>query len=123
MNLGISRSRHFEFIHCYSHSNSQMINLYSDPDGKRIFDKNNSVTGWEMATLKHHPTSSAGSTHIQSGSDGEKTISETEEALKEKDRRISELEKELSIIKVKRQIKTSSISYHDDRKALPGNFG
>ena len=99
-----------------------MINLYSDPDGKRIFDKNNSVTGWEMATLKHHPTSSAGSTHTKSGSDGEKAISETEEALKEKDRRISELEKELSLIKMKRQVRTLSIHY-DGRKALPRNFG
>lgn len=78
-----------------------MINLYSDPDGKRIFDKNNSVTGWEMATLKRHPTSSAGPTQIQNGSEGEKTMGETEEALKEKDKRISELERELSLIKVK----------------------
>jgi len=78
-----------------------MINLYSDPDGKRIFDKNNSVTGWEMATLKRHTTSSACPTHIQNGSEGEKAMGETEEALKEKDKRISELERELSLIKVK----------------------
>ena len=64
-----------------------MLNLYSDPEGKRIFDKSNPATA-------HHPTSSAGGSN-QNGSDAE-------EVLREKDRRISELERELTLIKVRR---------------------
>ena len=65
-----------------------MLNLYSDPEGKRIFDKSNPATA-------HHPTSSAGGSN-QNGSDAE-------EVLREKDRRISELERELTLIKVRRK--------------------
>ena len=72
-----------------------MLNLYSDPEGKRIFDKSNPTTA-------HHPTSSAGGPN-QNGSDGEKAIGDAEEVLKQKDRRISELERELTLIKVRRK--------------------
>ena len=69
-----------------------MLNLYSDPEGKRIFEKSNPTTA-------RHPTISTGPT-TQSGPDREKTISDAQEALKERDRRISELERELTLVKV-----------------------
>ena len=72
-----------------------MLNLYSDPEGKTIFEKSNPATA-------HHPTSSAGAP-TQSGSDGEKAIGDAEEVLKQKERRISQLERELTLIKVKRE--------------------
>ena len=69
-----------------------MLNLYSDPEGKRIFEKSNPATA-------HHPTTSAGAP-TQNGSDGEKAIGDAEEVLKQKERKISELERELTLIKV-----------------------
>ena len=75
-----------------------MLNLYSDPDGKRIFDKSNPATAMD-SFAKHQSTTSAVA-HTQTGPDREKAIRDAEEALKERDRRISQLEKELTLIKV-----------------------
>ena len=74
-----------------------MLNLYSDPDGKRIFDKSNPATAMD-SFAKHQSTTVA---HTQSGPDREKAIRDAEEAVKERDRRINELEKELTLIKVR----------------------
>ena len=71
--------------------NSQMLMLYSDPHGKKIFDKSNPVTAMESIS-KQTPVSS-----VSIG-----TQSEPETALEEKERRIGELEKELRLIKVRR---------------------
>ena len=76
-----------------------MLNLYVDPRGEKIFDKSNPVTGME-STSKLRSTAQPGSSHTQSEPEAEKMTSVMEEALKEKERRISELEKELSVIKV-----------------------
>lgn len=76
-----------------------MLNLYSDPDGKRIFDKSNPSTAMDSFT-KHQSTTSAVA-HSQSGPNREKAIRDAEQALKQKDRRISELEKELTLINVR----------------------
>jgi len=70
--------------------NPQMLMLYSDPHGKKIFDKSNPVTAMESISKQ---------THVNSVSIG--TQSEPETALEEKERRISELEKELHLIKVR----------------------
>ena len=80
-----------------------MLNLYSDPEGKRIFEKSNPATA-------HRPTSSSGIL-TQSGSDGEKAIGNAEEVLKEKDKRISELERELTLIKVRKEGHTDSFEF------------
>ena len=80
-----------------------MLNLYSDPEGKRIFDKSNPATA-------HHPTSSAGDSN-QNGSDAE-------EVLREKDRRISELERELTLIKVRRKGTQLSIAPKMERSCV-----
>ena len=76
-----------------------MLNLYVDPHGEKIFDKSNPVTGTESAS-KLRSTAQPGSSHTQSEPEAEKMPSVMEETLKEKERRISELEKELSVIKV-----------------------
>lgn len=73
-----------------------MLNLYSDPDGKRIFDKSNPSTAMDSFT-KHHSTTS----YTQSRPNREKATQDAEEALKQKDKKISELEKELALIKVR----------------------
>ena len=90
----------------YSNSpmNFQMLMLYSDPHGKKIFDKSNPVAGMEPIS-KQTPVSS-----VSTG-----TQSEPETALEERERRISELEKELNliIIKVRRcMIADSAQSWH-----------
>ena len=76
-----------------------MLNLYSDPDGKRIFDKSNPSTAMDSFT-KHHSTTSAVA-YTQSRPNREKAIRDAEEALKQKDKKIRELEKELTLIKVR----------------------
>ena len=81
-----------------------MLNLYSDPEGKRIFENSNPVTA-------HRPTSSAGIL-TQSGSDGETAIGNAEEVLKEKDKRISELERELTLIKVRKNYKATQTAFN-----------
>ena len=72
-----------------------MLNLYYDPEGKRIFEKSNPTT-------VRHPTTSSGPP-TQSGPDREKAVGDAQEALKERDRRISELERELTLVKVHTQ--------------------
>ena len=74
-----------------------MFNLYFDSHGEKIFKKSNPVTGVESAGNIHSNTQHS-SIHTQS----EPETPSMEEALREKVRRISELEKELSIIKVGR---------------------
>ena len=69
-----------------------MLKLYSDPRGKKIFDKSNPVTGMEpVSNCKQLPTCSVGT----------QSEPETFTALEEKDRKISELEKELNLMKVR----------------------
>ena len=80
---------------------SQMLNLYIDPHGEKIFSKSTPVTGVESAdklksTAQHSSTPEA-----------EKITPSMEETLRGKDRRISELEKELSLIKVGRLARRS----------------
>jgi len=67
-----------------------MLNLYIDPHGEKIFSKSTPVTGMESVD-KLKSTAQNSSTP-----EAEKTTPSLEEAL----RRISELEKELSFIKV-----------------------
>ena len=72
-----------------------MLNLYSDPEGKKIFEKSNPMSACDPTTSAGPPT--------QSGPDREKAVGDAEEALKERDRRISELERELTLVKVHTQ--------------------
>ena len=90
-----------------------MLNLYSDPEGKRIFEKSNPA---------HRPTSSAGIL-TQSESDGEKVTGDVEEVLREKDRRISELEQELTLIKVRKEGHTDSFQFHKIELCFIQGFG
>ena len=90
-----------------------MLNLYSDPEGKRIFEKSNPA---------HRPTSSAGIL-TQSGSDGEKVTGDAEEVLREKDRRISELERELTLIKVRKEGHADSFQFPKMELCFIQGFG
>ena len=78
--------------------NLQMLNLYSDPHGKNIFNKSNPSTSAEA----NKPTPQVGSIYAQCESEWEIVARNKEEALKNRDKRISELERELSLIKVRR---------------------
>ena len=91
--------------------NLQMLNLYSDPHGKNIFNKSNPSTSAEAN--KPTPTPQVGSIHTQCESEWETVARNREEALKNRDKRISELERELSLIKVRRPC---SCLICDDRK-------
>ena len=76
-----------------------MLNLYSDPHGKKIFNKSNPSTSAEVT--KPPPSSQVGSVQALCDSEWETVARNTEEALKKRDKRISELERELSLFKVR----------------------
>ena len=75
-----------------------MLNLYYDPHGKKIFNKSNPSTSAEVT--KPSP-SQVGSVQALCDSEWETVARNTEEALKKRDKRISELERELSLFKVR----------------------
>jgi len=75
-----------------------MLNLYYDPYGNKIFVMSKPGAGAEAGHPPPTPPSGSSRTHCES--ERETVAQDRVEALHEKDRRISELEKELSFIKV-----------------------
>jgi len=69
----------------------QIVNLYRDPNGEKIFDKNNSDDTFETGNI-----STISSGNMNAGPELAKLqnkIREHEESIRVKDRKISELEK------------------------------
>ena len=69
-----------------------MLNLYSDPDGKRIFDKSNPTD--THCTPNKDQKSGAEMVKLQN------KVQEQEESIRIRDKKISELEKTLMNIEV-----------------------